>query len=93
MTATCESCGADLNRHNITGVCAECKLTTRTARQSGTEPAPHTPVPLHAAIAVLSRDLGARPVNPPNPRQTNRSRRTTAARRCDNPGAPAPGTE
>jgi hypothetical protein len=32
----CGHCGAELNPHNITGACAECKLIARNARMAGT---------------------------------------------------------
>jgi hypothetical protein len=31
----CELCDAILNPHNITGLCSECKLIARNAKQSG----------------------------------------------------------
>lgn len=51
MTATCDQCGATLNRHNVTGLCAECKLIARNARLSGQPAEPAEPITLADAIA------------------------------------------
>jgi hypothetical protein len=34
IPTACESCGAPLHAHNLTGLCAECKLIARSKRMS-----------------------------------------------------------
>jgi hypothetical protein len=52
----CAGCGAELQPHNITALCAECKLIARNARMSGKTPPADTVTPAEAltnAAAVL----------------------------------------
>jgi hypothetical protein len=51
--AQCGECGEPLNRHNITGLCAECKLVARNARMSRTPVKSREPVVLADAIAAV----------------------------------------
>jgi hypothetical protein len=44
MTGECEICGAPLGAHNITRLCAECKLVARNRRLSPTYDEPSTAV-------------------------------------------------
>lgn len=62
MTAHCVGCNAALNPHNITRLCAECKLVARNRRLTG-QPADTTePVSHRKAIATVTAILNARPV-------------------------------
>ncbi|MCB9408089.1 hypothetical protein [Mycolicibacterium sp.] len=59
MTARCEVCAAVLNRHNVTGLCAECKLVARNARLSGKPADSQEPMILADAIALVMAELTA----------------------------------
>jgi hypothetical protein len=53
----CEVCSAVLNPHNITGLCAECKLVARNERLSGKSEKSGEPVILADAIAIVAAEL------------------------------------
>ena len=77
MTPSC-LCGAELNPHNVTGVCAECKLDARNARMAGLIGPTRTdaqdyllrgdpePVLLADAIAMVLGTLGGRWLDGPD---------------------------
>ena len=57
----CAGCAAPLHRHNLTGLCAECKLVARNRRLTG-QPADTAaePVTYDEAITNITRILGGR---------------------------------
>jgi hypothetical protein len=54
----CKQCGAELDPHNITGLCHECKLIARNARLSGRPADYGEPVTKHEAIDNIFDILG-----------------------------------
>jgi endogenous inhibitor of DNA gyrase (YacG/DUF329 family) len=56
----CDRCGAPLNRHNITRLCAQCKLIDRNQRLSGQPADTADPVTYDQAIANIAAALGGR---------------------------------
>ena len=65
MTATahpryCAGCNAALNPHNITRLCAECKLVARNRRLTGQPVDTTEPVSHREAIAAVTAILGGR---------------------------------
>ena len=59
MSGRCGLCDAILNPHNITGLCAECKLVARNERLSGRPEQSREPVVLADAIAIVMAELNA----------------------------------
>jgi hypothetical protein len=60
IPADCAGCGAQLQPHNLTRLCAECKLTARNRRLSGQPPDTTDPVSYKQALTTLTTLLGAR---------------------------------
>jgi hypothetical protein len=65
----CVGCGARLGAHNITRLCAECKLVARNRRLSGQGADVANPVTCDAAIANITTILGGRILADRLPRQ------------------------
>ena len=63
MSGRCGLCDAILNPHNITGLCAECKLVARNDRLSGRPEKSREPVVLADAIAIVMAELKATVIN------------------------------
>jgi hypothetical protein len=55
----CTGCAAPLHRHNLTRLCAECKLIARNRRLSGQPADTADPVTYAEAIATVAAVLGA----------------------------------
>jgi hypothetical protein len=60
----CENCAAPLDRHNITGLCTECKLIARNARLSGRSEHGE-PVSLAQALENVAAILGGHEITQP----------------------------
>jgi hypothetical protein len=58
----CTECPAPLHAHNLTGLCAECKLVARNRRMSGQPADGCDPVTEAEALSTLADILGARPL-------------------------------
>jgi hypothetical protein len=56
----CVGCGAPLHRHNLTGLCAECKHVARNRRLTGAPADTTDPVTHDQAIANVAAILGGR---------------------------------
>ncbi|WP_375489678.1 hypothetical protein [uncultured Mycobacterium sp.] len=56
----CTQCAATLGAHNLTGLCAECKLIARNTRAG--HPSQHETVTKTRALANLAAILGAKPL-------------------------------
>jgi hypothetical protein len=56
----CVGCSAPLRAHNITRLCAECKLVARNRRLAGQPADTANPVTYDDAIANITRILGGR---------------------------------
>jgi hypothetical protein len=60
IATDCTGCTAPLHTHNITGLCAECKLCARNERLSGKPADTADPVNRAEAIANITAVLGGR---------------------------------
>jgi hypothetical protein len=58
IATECTQCGAPLQPHNLTGLCAECKLIARNRRLSGRPADVSDPVTKADAIANATAVLG-----------------------------------
>jgi hypothetical protein len=58
----CADCGAKLKAHNVTGLCAECKLIARNRRLTGQPADISDPVSYDDAILNLATILGVRTI-------------------------------
>ena len=56
----CAGCAAALHAHNLTRLCAECKLIARNWRLSGAPPDTTDPVTYQQAVATITAVLGGR---------------------------------
>ena len=56
----CVGCGAPLHAHNLTRLCAECKLIARNRRLTGAPPDTTDPVTYQQAVATITAVLGGR---------------------------------
>jgi hypothetical protein len=59
VPAECVGCGASLQPHNLTRVCAECKLIARNCRLAGQHPDSTDPVTYDQAITNITTILSA----------------------------------
>jgi hypothetical protein len=60
ISTECVRCGAALHCHNLTRLCAECKLVARNRRLTGQPADTADPVAYHDAIANITTVLGGR---------------------------------
>jgi hypothetical protein len=71
IPAACAGCAAPLGPHNITGLCAECKLIARNDRLSGQPADTAAPVTYDQARTNLAAILGARFLSHTDPTKGN----------------------
>lgn len=60
----CAECGGPLQPHNLTRLCAECKLAARNRRITGQPPDTAEPVSHDQAITNVQQILGGRIISP-----------------------------
>ena len=58
----CVGCGAPLHPHNLTRLCAECKLVARNQRLTGQPVGISEPITEAQALANVAEALGAHPI-------------------------------